>query len=303
MDDAGGVVVRYVPPMRGRAIWWLGGRGVFPITGEETGGAFCWWQDMSPPDGGPAPHVHSREEEFFYILAGDLVYEVGGHRHQVGSGSLVCLPKGIPHRFRNGPTWARLIVFVAPAGNERFFLELAADDTSEADPTVEPDPARFREVSERHGVTLIPPDALDWEARGLPVGEGRTPFVRRPGEGERLAWPGAVGLLKATGAETDGAYTLAEITLDPGASLPGWATAGHCVGIYILEGTPTIRLGDRSIRTSEGGTAVLPGHVTYGLDNDGRSPARLLWISAPAGVENALRGRSTTDEGRHADGR
>jgi len=299
MDGAGGV--RYVPPLCGRAIWWLGGRGVFAATGEETGGSFCWWEDNPPPGGGPVPHVHSLEEEFFYILEGEFVYQAGGRSFTATPGSLVCLPKGVPHRFRNGSTWARVLVFVAPAGNERLFLDLASADSSPEDPTEESDPAQFHRVAERYGVTLISPDDPDWESRRLPVGEGRVPTVRRPGEGETLRWLGAACVLKATGAETDGAYTLAEIEMQPGAELPDWHHSGQDVGIYILEGMPTLRMGDREIRTSAGGSAIVPRGVGYDLRNASKYPARFLRVSAPAGLEDELRSRAAiaTKEGGH----
>lgn len=301
MRDDGGL--HYVPPLSGRAVWWLGGRGVFAATGDDTGGAFCWWEDTPPPGGGPVPHVHSREEEFFYVLEGELDYEAAGRPFHATPGSLVGLPRGVPHRFRNGPAWARLLVFVAPAGNERFFLELAADDRSPEDPTAEPDPSRFAEAAARAGVTLLAPDDPDWATRRLPAGEGRIPFTRAPGEGERLVRSGAAVVLKATGAETGGAYTLAEVELAPGAALPARHHPEHAAGVYVLEGTPTLRSGAHEVRASAGGSAVLRRGSPYEVRNASRYPARLLWVACPAGPEEEL--PELADPGRRedADGR
>jgi mannose-6-phosphate isomerase-like protein (cupin superfamily) len=50
----------------------------FLITGEQTGGAFFMAEVLVPPGGGPAPHIHHREEETFYILEGTLNIQAGG---------------------------------------------------------------------------------------------------------------------------------------------------------------------------------------------------------------------------------
>jgi quercetin dioxygenase-like cupin family protein len=44
----------------------------FLATGEETKGTYATWEAFVPPGGGPPPHVHSREEQSFYILKGEI---------------------------------------------------------------------------------------------------------------------------------------------------------------------------------------------------------------------------------------
>jgi hypothetical protein len=70
----------------------------------------------------------------------------------------------------------------------------------------------------RYGVTYLErgPDPL---AGALPIGEGRSPTVVLAGEGERRYAAGATYIVKAAGLATAGAYTAAEIVLEPGAAL------------------------------------------------------------------------------------
>ena len=56
-----------IPP-QGRIVAVLGDVYRFLATGEDTDGKYALWEATVPPGGGPPPHVHSREEEGFYIL-------------------------------------------------------------------------------------------------------------------------------------------------------------------------------------------------------------------------------------------
>ena len=59
-------------PGEGRTIAVVGDVYRFLATGEDTNGKYALWEAIVPPGGGPPPHVHSREEEGFYILEGEI---------------------------------------------------------------------------------------------------------------------------------------------------------------------------------------------------------------------------------------
>ena len=59
-------------PGKGRTISVVGDVYRFLATGAETNGKYALWEAIVPPGGGPPPHVHSREEEGFYILEGEI---------------------------------------------------------------------------------------------------------------------------------------------------------------------------------------------------------------------------------------
>ena len=66
--------------------------------GDRTGGLVTIGDARIPPrTPGPGRHTHSREDEAIYVTSGLLTVDVGGQRHQVGPGSLIWLPRGIPH--------------------------------------------------------------------------------------------------------------------------------------------------------------------------------------------------------------
>jgi quercetin dioxygenase-like cupin family protein len=85
---------------QGEALWAMGSLFEIKLGIEETDGALTAMEVTQPPGIATPLHVHHREAEVFYVLAGTLDYEAGGQLHQVSAGSLIWLPKGVPHRFR-----------------------------------------------------------------------------------------------------------------------------------------------------------------------------------------------------------
>ena len=67
-------------PGEGRTIAVVGDVYRFLATGDDTNGKYAMWEAIVPPGGGPPPHVHSREEEAFYILEGEITFQIGDKR-------------------------------------------------------------------------------------------------------------------------------------------------------------------------------------------------------------------------------
>jgi quercetin dioxygenase-like cupin family protein len=94
------------------------------VTGQETGGRYAMWHAIVPPGGGPPPHIHSREEESFYVLEGEITFMIEGETFVGGPGTFANLPLGSLHNFHNATDKpARMIISCAPAGFEQMFLE------------------------------------------------------------------------------------------------------------------------------------------------------------------------------------
>jgi len=81
-----------------------------------------------PPGGGPPPHVHSREEESFYVLEGEITFRVGDEQLVATTGMFANMPVGTPHSFKNESSQpAKMIISVAPAGLEQMFFEFGVE--------------------------------------------------------------------------------------------------------------------------------------------------------------------------------
>src|SRR5918997_3902045 len=110
----------YRPSGTGRAFWGPGDHYTFFVTGEESGGAYFAREALVPPGGGPPPHVHTREDETFYVLAGEVEFLLGEELTVAGPGDFVNVPRGTVHRFRNtGTETARIVLTFTPAGIEQ----------------------------------------------------------------------------------------------------------------------------------------------------------------------------------------
>jgi quercetin dioxygenase-like cupin family protein len=119
---------RMISPGEGEQLQIGPGLGVvFKIEGQETGGAFSIVEHPIEPRQLVIPHVHEREDEFSYVLEGEIGARIGDEELTAGPGAYVLKPRGIPHTFWN-PTDrpARILEIISPAGFEMFFRELGS---------------------------------------------------------------------------------------------------------------------------------------------------------------------------------
>jgi len=132
------------------------------VTGDDTLGAFFFSESiMQPGTAGPVPHRHSREDELWYILEGQLEFRVGerGERTFVaGPGATVFGPRGIPHTFKAvGTVPARFVFVASPAGFEKFLAERTA--LGKEIPTTDPSYAgRYKTLTDKYGLEY----SSDW---------------------------------------------------------------------------------------------------------------------------------------------
>lgn len=148
-------------PAEGRTIAVVGDVYRFLATGEDTNGKYAMWEAIVPPGGGPPPHVHSREEEGFYILEGEITFMVGEKQVVATAGTFANMPVGTPHSFKNESTKpAKMLISVAPAGLENMFFEigvpLSEGSTSALPPTKE-EIQKLLTIAPRYGIEIRVP--------------------------------------------------------------------------------------------------------------------------------------------------
>jgi quercetin dioxygenase-like cupin family protein len=94
--------------------------------------------------GGAPRHVHTREDECFYVLDGTITVECGDDAWELGRGAFVFLPREVPHAWDVVGERARVLIMTAPAGLEEFLRELHEPEG--------PGPA---EIARRHGIEFL----------------------------------------------------------------------------------------------------------------------------------------------------
>ncbi len=151
-----------VSPDSGPVVAVVGDAYRFLAVSRQTAGRYALWEAVVPPGGGPPLHIHTRESEGFFILAGRLTIEIDGRRFVASAGSYVHLEPGTKHGFKNETQQTvRMLILVTPAGLENYFLEVGVPLSSidEVPPPVSPSEiARLLAAAPRYGLTVFPPE-------------------------------------------------------------------------------------------------------------------------------------------------
>ena len=130
-----------VPPHSGVEIW----PGEWKLRGTESNAGYSVVEIRvtTLPAGARAAHVHTREDEAWYVIEGELSFRVGTRAASAGPGTFVFARRNIPHTYKVTKVPARYLLIASPAGLEQLFAEVAelrkkfTSPTDEFAPSVE----------------------------------------------------------------------------------------------------------------------------------------------------------------------
>ena len=167
--DATATSVKVVGPEDGNE-GFLGSIGVrFMIDGSDASGRFSLVEHPMSPRALAAPlHLHTREDEYSFVLEGRMGALLGDDVVEAGPGDLVFKPRNQWHTFWNaGDEPCRILEIISPAGFEGFFKELV-----DLGGVTQADPETLAQLNDRYGLAMQPetvPGLL--ERFGLQLGE------------------------------------------------------------------------------------------------------------------------------------
>ena len=97
------------------------------VSQKDTAGEWSMFESLVPAGFGVPLHRHHSQEEWFWILEGRFVFDVGGEIHRLDPGMSLLAPRHIPHRWKKtGESRGRMLVMVQPSGGmENFFDRFA----------------------------------------------------------------------------------------------------------------------------------------------------------------------------------
>ena len=150
-------------PGEGEARWGFGMLAMLKATSETTGGRVFVMENLGPRGAGSPLHVHHREDEWFYVLEGELTFWVGGQVVDAPAGSFVYGPRDIPHTFIVASEQARFLLVTEPAGFDAFFRaasEPAARLEIPPAPTEPPDIAGLTALAASYGIEILGPPGI-----------------------------------------------------------------------------------------------------------------------------------------------
>ena len=148
----------FAPARDEDAFWWHGSLYRMRARAADTGGALGLVEPTLYRGFGPPLHVHTREDEAFYLLEGELRFRVEDDEFVRGPGSWVWAPRGVPHTFRVESAVARTLILFTPGGFERMF-EVGGVPVSESPepPPQEYDVDHTAAVSKQFGFEIVGP--------------------------------------------------------------------------------------------------------------------------------------------------
>ena len=150
-------------PGGGEALWFLGCLVTVKSAADTTGGRVAVLEHLAPRGAGSPLHVHSREDEWFYVLEGELTFWVGGQVIYAPAGAFVYGPAGIPHTFVVSSERARFLLVTEPAGFEEMVRAVATpapEPVIPPAPTEPPDMAPLLAAAAAAGIEIVGPPGI-----------------------------------------------------------------------------------------------------------------------------------------------
>lgn len=147
----------------GEAMWFLGQLVTIKSSSESTAGRVGVTETLAPRGSGSPLHVHHDEDEWFYVIEGDLTFWVGGQVITAPAGSFVYGPREVPHTFIVSSEQARFLLVVEPAGFEGFVRALgqpAQELVIPSPPTEPPDVAAMAALAAEYGIEILGPPGI-----------------------------------------------------------------------------------------------------------------------------------------------
>lgn len=122
------------------------------ISSADTGGDIAVFEQTGlTPKGGPPLHIHPFQDEWFYVVEGNYLFQVGTEKHQISEGDLIFLPRNVQHAFVQLTENGKMVVSYLPAGKMESFFKVTNEWTST--PTKE----EIEKVFAEHDMKVVGP--------------------------------------------------------------------------------------------------------------------------------------------------
>jgi quercetin dioxygenase-like cupin family protein len=132
----------------------MGGRFDLKVSARDTGGDLCIFDTTRSTKGGPPLHRHYSQDEWFYVIRGEFLVQVGEDRLTLRPGDSAFAPRRVPHSFAMiSEGEGQMLVLFQPAGSmEDFFLKMSTLGSA-----VSASKQLTKDVWEEHGMELLGP--------------------------------------------------------------------------------------------------------------------------------------------------
>jgi quercetin dioxygenase-like cupin family protein len=122
------------------------------ISGKDTDNDVAVFEQTGlTPNGGPPLHIHLYQDEWFYVIDGDYLFQVGEDKYKLKAGDTIFLPRNVQHAFVQLAEKGKMIVSYLPAGKMEAFFKVTDQWT------IPPSKAEIDKVFEDHDMKVVGP--------------------------------------------------------------------------------------------------------------------------------------------------
>jgi quercetin dioxygenase-like cupin family protein len=270
---------------------WVGtSRFTYLANPTETNNEFSLIHSLVDQAGAPPPHVHSREDEVFYILRGEAKFLVGEEEFVGRAGDVVYLPRGIAHAPIPLTPEVEVLILLTPGEFVEYFREFSKPAMHDGLPAPHeaefPDIADVLRVCNGLGITFLPAGG---SLPGWPIPDVHAePQHIASGSGERYGAHDSTISLKLNRRMTQGLFSLGQISTRAGAEWPVQTLRGHSLALYVLGGCYEITVEGITHKVEPGGFVYIPRDISYGFKNSGVGGGQMLVVAAGTEFEQSL---------------
>jgi len=144
---------------QGKPFWFTDSLFTVKLSGAETGNQLTVIEAMFPAGQITPLHVHHAEDEAWYVLEGEVMFQAAGESLKATTGSFVFGPKDVAHGFRVGDAGAKMLVFTWPSDFEKFVEEFGEPARELTLPMPQPiNIPRLLSLAPKYHFEVIPPD-------------------------------------------------------------------------------------------------------------------------------------------------
>jgi quercetin dioxygenase-like cupin family protein len=236
---------------------------VVALRGEQTRDAISVVENTLPARWDGPPLHHHEFDEAFYVVDGELMFQLGDALFTAGPGALAFAPGVVEHTLANlGDAPARYVLLCTPAGFEGYFARLAAEAAGEDPPAwaLAPTP---------------PVTTIGGQIGGRDDLASATTIAPAAGRIEVLV----------RGEQSGGRIAVMENRVGVGFAGPRLHRHDFDELFYVLDGELTFQLGDEVFTRRAGELAFAPRGVDHTFANHSGAEARTLIVCTPAGFE------------------
>lgn len=154
-SEPGIVPPKMESPELKNSYWYIGHLMSILLSARDTNGAFSLIHGYEIKGLEPPAHIHTKEDESFYILNGEIKYTVGKEVFNAKPGDWIFLPRNIQHSFQVQSEQAEVIIQLSPGGFEEYFREMSEPAKAlkiPPRPEGPPDVKRIVETASRYGI-------------------------------------------------------------------------------------------------------------------------------------------------------